>query len=413
MSGNPSMERIQPTTPRPIVDVNSILLNDADNNNNKPWKPKMKTRATELLGIDLPIFAFSHCRDVVAAVSQAGGMGVLGVANFDAEQLEQELNWIDAHVGDKTYGVDLLIPNTYQAVGQQKLNHDMLLPAPQREFVSSICNAAGLPQLPTGEAEALMAEEFRHINMTPEEGNALIEIALLHPKVKLVVNALGTPPKEKVAELQARGVKVGSLIGKPEHAKSQIEAGVDLLVAQGMEAGGHTGQITSMVLWPQVVDLAGDIPVLAAGGIGRGRQMAAAMALGTDGIWCGSIWLGTAQSELDPLIKQRMFDAKSEDAVQTKALTGKPCRALKSEYTEAWLRSDAPPTLPMPLQSLVGTEARLRAKRGAISQWLTWPVGQIVGDMTHETSVRELVQSLLEEFLDANERLQQLVDSAS
>lgn len=373
----------------------------------------MKTRATELLGIELPVFAFSHCRDVVAAVSQAGGMGVLGVANFDAEQLEQELTWIDAHVGDKTYGVDLLIPNSYQDVGQQKFDLDKLLPHTQRQFVTHICDEGGLPQLPAGETEALMAEEFRHINMTPEEGNALIDIALKHPKVKLVVNALGTPPKEKVAELHARGIKVGSLIGKPEHAKAQIEAGVDLLVAQGMEAGGHTGQITSMVLWPQVVDLAGDIPVLAAGGIGRGRQMAAALALGTDGIWCGSIWLGTAQSELDPLIKQRMFNARSEDAVQTKALTGKPCRALRSEYTDAWLKPGAPATLPMPLQSLVGTEARLRAKRGSVSEWMTWPVGQIVGDMKHETSVREVVQSLLEEFLDASERLQQLVESAN
>lgn len=373
----------------------------------------MKTRATELLGIDLPIFAFSHCRDVVAAVSQAGGMGVLGVANFTAEQLEQELTWIDAHVGNKTYGVDLLIPNTYQAVGRKNTDLNKLLPATQREFVTRICDEAGLPPLHAGEAEMLMQEEFRYINMTPEEGNVLIDIALRHPKVTLVVNALGTPPKEKVAELHARGIKVGSLIGKPEHAKAQLEAGVDLLVAQGMEAGGHTGQITSMVLWPQVVDLAGDVPVLAAGGIGRGRQMAAALALGADGIWCGSIWLATAQSELDPLIKQRMFDAKSEDAVQTKAITGKPCRALKSEYTEAWLKPGAPATLPMPLQSLVGTEARTRAKRGEASPWLTWPVGQIVGDMTQETSVREVVQGLLEEFLDATERLQQLVDSAS
>jgi len=370
----------------------------------------MKTRCTQMLGIELPIFAFSHCRDVVAEVSRAGGMGVLGVAGFDAEQLDKELAWIDAHVDGKPYGVDLLIPNTYAAVGSQKLDLDTLLPAAQRDFVARLCDEAGMPKLPQDEAETLLREDARHINMTPEEGHALIERALQHPGVKLVVNALGTPPKAKVAELHARGIKVGSLVGKAEHARAQIEAGVDLLVAQGMEAGGHTGQITSMVLWPQIVDLAAPVPVLAAGGIGRGRQMAAALALGADGIWCGSIWLGTRESELDPLLKQRLFAATSDEAVQTRALTGKPCRALKSRYTEAWEQPGAPRTLPMPLQSLVGTEARLRARRAGAAEWLSWPVGQIVGDLKHETSVREVVRDMIGEFLDSVEKLNMLVN---
>jgi NAD(P)H-dependent flavin oxidoreductase YrpB (nitropropane dioxygenase family) len=367
----------------------------------------MKTRITELLGIELPIFAFSHCRDVIVEVSKAGGMGVLGVSGHSAERVEQELQWIDAHIGGRPYGVDLLIPSTYQKVADGKLDLDRLLPEKQRAFVRGLCDRAGLPPLPEHEAAQLIQEAAREINMTPEEGEALLQVALRHP-VKLVVNALGTPPKEKVRELQARGIKVGSLVGKADHAAAQVAAGVDLLVAQGTEAGGHTGSITSMVLWPQIVDLVAPLPVLAAGGIGRGRQMAAALALGAEGIWCGSIWLGTRQSELDPDMKARLFNAKSEDAIQTRALTGKPCRALKSLYTDAWEQADAPNTLPMPLQTLLWTEPRLRSQRAHAVDWMTYPVGQIVGDMQGETSVREVVQELLEEFLQSVERLQKL-----
>ena len=368
----------------------------------------MRTSATAMLGIDVPIFAFSHCRDVVVEVSKAGGMGVLGAAGFDPQHLEEELQWIDAHVGDKPYGVDVLIPSTYAKVGTGELNLDEVLPAEQRSFVTRLCDQAGLPPLPQNEAHSLLQKEARQLNMTPEQARELLDVAVRHRGVRLIVNALGTPPREEVARLKALGFKVGSLIGKADHVKSQLDAGVDLLVAQGTEAGGHTGVITSMVLWPQVIDLAGSIPVLAAGGIGRGKQMAAALAMGAAGVWCGSIWLGTRQSELDPLVRQRFYEAKSEDAVQTRALTGKPCRTLRSKFLEAWDAEDAPPTLMLPLQTLVGLEARLRAQRAKAKDWLSYPVGQIVGDMKAETSVREVVQGMLEEFLESVERLNAL-----
>jgi NAD(P)H-dependent flavin oxidoreductase YrpB (nitropropane dioxygenase family) len=367
----------------------------------------MKTRITEMLGIEVPICAFSHCRDVVVEVSKAGGIGILGVSGHSIERVEQELQWIDAHIGGKPYGVDLLIPQTYQNVSAQKLDLERVIPDRHRAFVRELCDRAGLPPLPQLEASQLLHDAMREINMTPEEGDSLLEVALRHP-VKLVVNALGAPPAGKVRALQARGIKVGSLVGKAEHAAAQVAAGVDLLVAQGMEAGGHTGSITSMVLWPQIVDLVAPLPVLAAGGIGRGRQMAAALAMGAEGIWCGSIWLGTRQSELDPDMKGRLFAARSEDAIQTRALTGKPCRALKSHYTDAWEQAGAPQPLPMPIQTLLWTEPRLRAQRARAAQWMTYPVGQIVGDMLEETTVREVVYGLLEEFLQSVERLQSI-----
>jgi NAD(P)H-dependent flavin oxidoreductase YrpB (nitropropane dioxygenase family) len=164
-----------------------------------------------------------------------------------------------------------------------------------------------------------------------------------------------------------------------------------------------------MILWPQIVDLAGAVPVLAGGGIGRGSQMAAALALGAAGVWCGSVWLGARESELDPELRQRFFEARSEDAVQTRALTGKPCRALRSKYTEAWDRPDAPRPLPMPLQTLLWLEPRLRAQRGHAHDWMTYPVGQVVGDLHEPTSCRDIIRGMLEEFADCVDRLNAIV----
>ena len=364
----------------------------------------MKTAITEMLGIDLPLFAFSHCRNVVAEVSKAGGMGVLGAAGFSPGHLQEELAWLDANVEGHPYGVDLLIPHNHEDVGARKLSLDEILPAAHREFVTRILDEAGVPRLPEKEARGLIEEQAREINMTPREALRLLEVCLTHP-IRLVVNALGTPPAKTVRALQARGIRVGSLVGSAAHARAQIEAGVDLLVAQGSEAGGHTGTITSMVLWPQVVDLAGPVPVLAAGGIGRGRQMAAALALGASGVWCGSIWLGTRESELDPDMQQRLFQARAEDAIQTRSLTGKPCRALRSRYTDAWEGRDAPAPLSMPVQTLLWLEPRLRAQRARARDWMTYPVGQIVGDLREPTTTRGVIMDMLEEFVEAVEKL--------
>jgi NAD(P)H-dependent flavin oxidoreductase YrpB (nitropropane dioxygenase family) len=370
----------------------------------------MQTKITKMFGIDSPIFAFSHCRDVVAEATRAGGMGVFGIATHSFDHLEEELKWIDRHTDGGFYGVDILMPNTFETVGDKKLDPGSLLPAAHQVFVRNLLDNAGIEPLPSADRDSLLAERISHINIVPEEGEKLLKLALAHPQVKLAVNALGTPPKELVDYCHSRGVLVGSLIGKPGHAKAQKDAGVDLVVAQGSEAGGHTGKISSMVLWPQVVDTMGEIPVLAAGGIGRGRQVAAALALGCEGVWCGSIWLGTAQSDLLPEMKQRLFEAKAEDAIQTRMWTGKPCRILRSKLSDAWDRSDAPPPLPLPLQTILIAESRLRINRARAKDFMSNPVGQIVGDMNEETSVRQVFQQFLEEYVDTMERLNKLTD---
>ncbi|QQD20185.1 nitronate monooxygenase [Spongiibacter nanhainus] len=364
-----------------------------------------------MLGIELPVFAFSHCRDVVVEVSKAGGMGVLGASGFPPERLEEELAWIDAHVDGKPYGVDLLIPNTYEKRAVGKLDIASLIPKEFSEFLARKCDEANIPPLPEAEAKALLKEQLDKVQMTPEEATGLLDVALRHP-IKLLVNALGTPPRETVKMIQDRGIRVASLIGKVDHARAQVEAGVDFVVAQGSEAGGHTGNISSMVLWPQVIDAVAPMPVLAAGGIARGSQMAAAITMGAAGVWTGSIWLGTAQSELEPKLKQRLFAAKSEDAIQSRAMTGKPCRMLRSEFSEMWQQPGAPATLPMPLQTIATAEMRMRIQRAGVEPYMSYPVGQVVGDMNSETSVRQVVMTMLEEFLDAAGWLTMLVEES-
>lgn len=373
----------------------------------------MKTALTEMFGIELPIFAFTHCRDVVVEVSKAGGLGVLGAVTFTKEALAQELKWIDEHINGKPYGIDLLIPSKVQRglLGEAKLALDKTLPKENVEFVNGILDRAGIPPLPADDRDELIQEALSKINVQPEEVDELLEVAYKHP-IKLIVSALGIPPKHEVERAHALGIKVGALAGSVKHAMRHKETGVDLVIAQGTEAGGHTGRITSMVLWPEIIEAVAPMPVLAAGGIGRGNQMAAALAMGAAGVWCGSIWMGTKESEYTPEEKEILFEARSEDAVQSPHRTGKPCRMVRSKMSEAWEQPGAPPTLGMPLQTLLMAESQLRLVRsGAKGKEFMSPwVGQIVGMMKQETSVRRIVIDMLNEFADSVQRLMDTVD---
>ena len=363
----------------------------------------MRTAVTEMFGIDLPIFAFSHCRDVVVEASRAGGMGVLGAAWMTPDELEVSLKWIDERVEGKPYGVDVVFPGTFAELGDER-DPELILPQEHRDFVRDLIDRADIPPLPANDAVAFAREHAGKMKMTPRDSERSLQIALQHP-VKFVVGAMGVPPKHVIDAVHGRGIKVGALVGSVGHAIKQRAAGTDVLIAQGSEAGGHVGKVSSLVLWPQIVDAVAPMPVLAAGGIGRGRQFAAAMALGVAGIWCGSIWLGSRESELTPDMKERLFKAASEDAVVSRALTGKPCRILRSEYTAAWEKSGAPKPLTFPLQSILAGEPLRRAERARRLDYWTYAVGQIVGDMTHETTVRQIFAELLSEYVEATDHV--------
>ena len=376
----------------------------------------MRTALCEKLGCELPIFAFSHCRDVVVEVTKAGGFGVLGAATFSPEQLEAELRWIDQHVAGRAYGVDVIIPTQYDKEAERTTEDlENLIPDGHRAFMDKILDDAGVPPMPADER----ARVHRDIvngrgNMTPDGARRLLRVALAHPQVKLVVSALGSPPPDVMAQLRAAKVMVGAMCGKGEHAARHVAAGVDVIVAQGTEAGGHTGDIATMVLVPQVVAACGDkVAVLAAGGIAKGSQIVAALALGAQGVWCGTLWLGTRESELDPFEKEVLFEARAEDAVRRKARTGKTVRMLKSKLSEAWEQPGAPKYLPTPLQGILYNEAHARVVRAKRKDLYSFPAGQVVGMLTEETSVRDVMVQLQTEYLDTMERLRKLTPADS
>jgi NAD(P)H-dependent flavin oxidoreductase YrpB (nitropropane dioxygenase family) len=371
----------------------------------------MDNRVCRLTGAEFPLFAFSHCRDVVAAVSKAGGFGVLGATRFSPEQLEEELAWIDAHVGGAPYGVDVIVPETIDprvAALQDNATRAAAIDPKYAEFTADLLSQYGV------EASHTVAPLRERMGITPENGMALMEVAFRHP-IRLIANALGIAPPEMIEEGKKRGVPVAALVGAKEHAIRQAEAGVDIIVAQGGEAGGHCGEVSTLVLIPEVVRAlrkAGhDTPVLAAGGIMTGGQMAAMMAAGAHGAWTGSVWLATPESEASETFRQKMVSARSRDTVRSRSRTGKPARQLRTPWHEAWDGDDGPGALPMPLMGMVSEPAFARIERAAEAgndaarELVTYFVGQGVGLVEEVRSARAVVQSFREEYVEAVESL--------
>ncbi len=371
---------------------------------------KVRTPLCDTFGIEFPIFAFSHCRDVVAEVSRAGGFGVLGALGFGPEQLETQLRWIDEHSGGRPYGVDIVIPKRDPAQRGEdpaalELRLRGMVPERHRAFAREILAEHGVPELPQGEPTREL------VGWTQAMARSQVEVALTHSRVRLVANALGTPPGDLVREIQAAGRLVAALAGAPRHALEHRAAGVDLVIAQGTESAAHTGEISSLVLWPQVVAAVAPTPVLAAGGIGTGAQILAALVLGAQGVWTGSLWLTVREADLEPAQTERLLRATSSDTVRSRSFTGKPNRMLRNAWTDAWARPDAPETLPMPLQGMVAAEAMARARRyPERSQDIAInSVGQVVGMLNEVRSCREQVQRLVEEYVEAAERVDLLL----
>lgn len=370
----------------------------------------MKTKICEQFGIEFPLFAFSHCRDVVAAVSNAGGFGVLGGVAFTPDQLEQELCWIDDHVNGKPYGVDIIVPAKFEGKGENLTAAQLAdrIPEDHRSFIADLLAEHDIPIEETRIASSALSGDT---------GRSLLEVSLKHP-IKLMANALGVPPDYMIAAGKERGIPVAALVGAKEHAIKQVHAGVDLIVAQGTEAGGHCGEVTTLVLIPEVLDAIAeipggkDVPVLAAGGIVTGRQMAACVAMGAAGAWTGSVWLTTEEAETAPHTKLKMLAASSRDTIRSAGRTGKPSRQLVSDWTNAWAPNPggrAP--LPLPLQAMVAEPALRRIDKlaqnghpGAQALSTYW-VGQGVGLMNKIKPAREVVLEFIEDYLSAAERL--------
>ncbi|HEY1415264.1 MAG TPA: nitronate monooxygenase family protein [Caulobacteraceae bacterium] len=376
----------------------------------------MKSAICDMLGIEFPLLAFSHCRDVVAAVSRAGGFGVFGATAHSPDSVRRELAWIAEHAGGKPFGIDVLIPENMATAGEKDVTYNSLrsrIPEQHTAFAENLLSRAGVAMADVEVSDA------RPQPFDPATALDVLDAAFEFP-IRLIANALGVPPPSMIEMGKRHGVPVAALVGAKEHALRQVAAGVDILVVQGSEAGGHCGEVSTLVLVPEVIEAirpVRDVPVLAAGGIMNGQQMAACMAMGAAGAWTGSVWLATVESETSEIFREKMIEASSRDAVRTRCRTGKPARQLRSAWTEAWDRDPASPgALPMPLMSLVSENALRSAERAAAAgndmarDLVTYFVGQGVGLVHSVRSAGQVVQSFKEEFLEAVERLDSLVE---
>lgn len=370
----------------------------------------MTTALCHRLGIEMPVLAFSHCRDVVAAVSRSGGLGVLGAGSMTPEDLDRDLTWLDRECGRTPYGVDLMFPA--RTAGSDPDQLDAMIPAEHRGFVARIEAELGIPARssePGHNRLGGMPTEMDHL-MTHANAYALWDVAKTHP-VRLLASALGPPPAAVRAEAGRLDMVVAGLVGDPRHVKHQLAAGVDVIIAQGYEAAGHTGNVTTMVLVPQVVAAAGDVPVVAAGGIATGRQVVAALALGAQAVWTGSVWLATAESDLDPVVKAKIVAASATDTEKTTSYTGKSTRQLKTAWTESWQRADAPPSLGSPVQQLLSRDSIVSSFEHQVTAVMGSAAGQAVSLVTAQRSVASVMDELRAGMADAVIAISELGES--
>jgi NAD(P)H-dependent flavin oxidoreductase YrpB (nitropropane dioxygenase family) len=364
----------------------------------------MRNRITEMFGIDVPIFAFTHKPEVAIEVTNAGGMGALAASYYQPDELERILTEMDEKTRGRPYCIDVLFAHNVGKVVpmSERLN---ALPKGHIDFVEKILQEAGIPPLPPEVEAELLREKPPGRGHTEEGILEVLEVVVKHRQARFVLSAMGAPPAYVVEKLHSHGIKVGAMAGSAEHALKHVQAGVDLVVAQGSEAGGHTGTISSMVLWPEVVDAVAPVPVLAAGGVGSGRHIAAAFSLGAEGVWCGTIWLGCVESELSPDMRKKFIAARSQDAIQRKYDTGKPLRVLRSKWTDAWDAPGAPEPLPLSAQKLLVIPALKRLELANAVDYMGYMSGQIVGRIKKEQTIRELVDCMKTEFQEVADRL--------
>jgi NAD(P)H-dependent flavin oxidoreductase YrpB (nitropropane dioxygenase family) len=371
----------------------------------------MRTSLCDKLGIDYPIVGFTPSEHVAAAISRAGGLGVLGCVRFnDPAELSDVLDWLDQNTDGRPYGVDVVMPSTAPTEGSVG---DLagLVPQRHRDFVDQTLTSLGVP--PLGNGADGEGTDDGVLGWLHSVARAQLEIALEH-RPRLIANALGSPPKDVIDRAHAAGIQVAALAGRVDHARRQVADGVDIVVAQGYEAGGHTGEIASMVLLPEVVDaVGGQVPVLGAGGIGCGRQAVAALALGAAGVWMGSVWLVAEEYTLGGVgqtsVRRALLGATSADTVRSRIYSGKMARLVKSRWTQAWAAPGAPEPLPMPLQNLLVAQAHRRIAAADDPEVVAMPVGQVVGRMNAVRPVADIMADLVDEADETIAALAKLV----
>ena len=364
----------------------------------------LHTKICDMFGIEFPIFAFSHCKDVVAAVTNAGGFGVLGELGRSPDEIAQDSEWLRERVGDKPFGLDLVFPASVPTGTPTMEELKAQIPAGHAAFMDRVFEEHGIPR-PSQQVEeggvsrgGLYSQEVARKQME----------AALDTRVPFIASGLGLPAFA-VDAAHARGIKLGALVGRVRQARRALEAGIDVIIAQGYDAGGHTGEVGTFTLVPRVVQISGDTPVLLAGGVGTGAHVAAALCLGASGVWTGSIWLASRESNLNMKLKERLIEATEEDTVRSRALTGKPAHQLRNRFNQLFEDPANPKPLPMPLQGILTAELQAAIRENEMVEWMGTPLGQMVGNITEVKPCAEIVLDLVEGALETLEGIGQLV----
>lgn len=339
------------------------------------------------LGLRHPIFGFSHSVEVTAAICNAGGLGVYGATRDTPEQIGHQLSRIRALVGKRPFGVDLLLPKGMDESADRG-DVEASLPQAQKDFVAYLAKKY---KVPPATQETFFSSQVR----TNDLFDAQID-AVMNSSADIFASGIGGR-EDAVARARALGKMTVALVGSPKHALAAKDWGIDLIVAQGHEAGGHTGKITTLALVPQVVDAVGDIPVLAAGGIGDGRQVAAALALGAQGAWLGTLWLAAREHRTGDILMKQILDAGSADTVISRSHSGKPARLIRSNWTEEWDSPEAPDPLPMPLHQVLTGPLLAAIEEHQVADLIYGGAGQSVAWCKEETTVDAIMTRLVKE----------------
>lgn len=359
-------------------------------------KDPLRTKLCDMLGIELPICGFTHCKDVVVAIINAGGFAVLGEAMHTPDEIAADIKWVRERVEGRPFGIDLVLPASAPPSGSL----DQLIaqiPESHRQFAQSIKERHNIPD-PKG---PVALHQWGGLNQ--EMARQQLDV-VLEERVPVFTSGLGNPAFILEAAHE-RGMKVIGLVGKTRHAQREIEAGVDAIVAQGSDAAGHTGAIGTFSIVPEVVSIAGDTPVIAAGGVTTGRHLAAALCLGASGVWTGTIWLACRESDEDMIIKEKLLAATADDTDCSRSISGMPMRILKCVWTEEWSKPDAPAPLPAPYQMLLSSDYIQAANDHRREDLMFEAAGQGVAFVTSMKPARQIVFDLVEEALDAFEQL--------
>ena len=358
----------------------------------------LRTPICDTLGIRHPIFGFSHSVDVCVAIAQAGGFPVLGLAREMPHEIPPLLADIAERMGQMPYGIDLMLPSGVpQAASLEALRAS--LPPAHVAFTEGLRQRFDVqpPRKPSFfttqvRSEALFEQQIE---------------AVLASNCRGVATAIGLRA-DLIERAHARGKVTFSLVGSVRHARKALDAGVQVLVAQGYDAGGHTGPVGTMSLLPQILAVAGEAPVLAAGGIATGAQILGSIAMGAQGAWLGTLWLAARENHTPPALMQRLIAASSEDTVITRAHSGKPCRVVRSDWIDAWDAPDAPAPLGMPLQQVLTGDVFAAMHEHDDARLIYEAAGQSVFGIDRETTVADQFAVLLADLDSARKRLERL-----